>query len=96
MIDSHCHLADTVFAADLDAVIARAQAAGLERVLVILEGANAAEAAQADRIIGQWSDVRVAVGVHPHMAHQFSSDPAAATEAVRQQIANTPSARAVG
>src|SRR5436190_1468296 len=33
MIDSHCHLADEKFAADLDAVVSRAKVAGLERVL---------------------------------------------------------------
>ena len=31
MIDSHCHLADEVFVADLDAVVARARAAGRRR-----------------------------------------------------------------
>jgi len=29
MIDSHCHLADEVFAADLEAVVGRARDAGL-------------------------------------------------------------------
>ncbi len=37
MIDSHCHLADEVFAPDLDGVVDRARDAGLERALVILE-----------------------------------------------------------
>ena len=36
MIDSHCHLAGAEFAADLDAVVARAREAGLVRCLVIL------------------------------------------------------------
>ena len=35
MIDSHCHLADETFASDLDAVIARAKEAGLERTFQI-------------------------------------------------------------
>ena len=42
MIDSHCHLADEIFAADLEAVIGRAKDAGLERTLVVLEGGNEA------------------------------------------------------
>jgi TatD DNase family protein len=96
MIDSHCHLADDVFAADLDAVVERARAAGLERALVILEGGNAAEAAQAQRVAGLWPDVRVSIGVHPHMAHQFAEDPTRAVATVRAQIAATPDARAVG
>ena len=47
VIDSHCHLADETFAADLEQVVRRAQDAGLERALVILEAGNAKEAAQA-------------------------------------------------
>jgi TatD DNase family protein len=96
VIDSHCHLADETFAADLDEVIARARAAGLERALVILEGGNAAEAAQARRVQQLWPEARFAIGVHPHQAHQFADNPARAVDAVREQLASTPSARAIG
>src|SRR5689334_25304202 len=96
MVDSHCHLADDVFAADLEAVVERARAAGVERALVILEGGNAGEAAQAERVGALWPDVRVSIGVHPHMAHQFADDPERATAIVRQQIAATADVRAVG
>ncbi len=37
LIDSHCHLDDPQFAADRDAVIERARAAGVERMLLIGE-----------------------------------------------------------
>jgi len=40
--------------------------------------------------------VRCSIGVHPHQAHQFAADPDRAAAAVREQIAATPSARAVG
>jgi TatD DNase family protein len=96
VIDSHCHLADQAFAADLDEVVDRAQAAGLERALVILEGGNAAEAAQAERIAASWPAVRFSVGVHPHQAHQFADDPARAAIVVRDQLAATPLAVSVG
>jgi TatD DNase family protein len=96
VIDSHCHLADETFAKDLDHVVARARAAGVERVLVILEGGNAAEAAQAARLEELWPDTRFSVGVHPHQAHQFSDDPQRAVAVVREQLSATPSARAVG
>ena len=96
MIDSHCHLADEKFATDLDEVVARAKAARLERVLVILEGNNAKEADQAARLEALWPETRFAVGVHPHQAHGFSDDPPRAVAAVREQIETTPSARAVG
>jgi TatD DNase family protein len=96
MIDSHCHLADEVFAADLDDVVERSKVAGVERVLVILEAGNQSEASQAGRIEALWPDVRVSVGVHPHQAHQFADDPARAARLVQEQFRAMPSARAVG
>ena len=96
MIDSHCHLADEVFAADLDAVVARAREAGVERALVILAAGDAKELAQARRLEQLWPEVRFAVGVHPHQAHEFAGDPERAVDVVREQIAGTPSARAIG
>ena len=96
MIDSHCHLADQVFAGDLNAVVARAKEAGVESALVILEAGNAAEASQARRVEQLWPEVRVAIGVHPHQAHAFADDPQRAATLVREELATTPSARAVG
>ena len=96
MIDSHCHLADDTFAADLDDVVRRAQDAGLERVMVILEAGNEKEEAQAARLSKLWPATRFAIGVHPHQAHQFADDPERAAAAVREQFAATASARAVG
>src|SRR5437870_9553344 len=96
MIDSHCHLADDAFANDLDAVVARARTAGLERLCVILEGGNQAEAAQAERLQRLWHEVLFAVGVHPHQAHEFAADPDRAVSVVREQVGATPSARAIG
>ncbi len=96
MIDSHCHLADETFAADLAEVIERSKGAGVERVLVILEAANPQEEAQAKTAHTLWPDLRVAVGVHPHHAKQFEGNALGAVEAVRMQLARLPFARAVG
>jgi len=96
MIDSHCHLADEAFAGDLELVITRARAAGLERVLVVLEAGNEKEATQASRIADAWPEARFSVGVHPHQAHEFADDPARVLDLVREQIRRTPGARAVG
>jgi TatD DNase family protein len=96
MVDSHCHLADSTFTDDLDQVVARARDAGVERVLVILEGGNTRERSQGRRLEELWPDIRCAVGVHPHQAHQFGDDPVRAAGVVEEQIASTPSARAVG
>jgi TatD DNase family protein len=68
VVDSHCHLADEAFREDLDAVVRRAQEAGLEHVLGILDAGNRPEAEQADRLAALWNGVRFAIGVHPHNA----------------------------
>jgi TatD DNase family protein len=96
MIDSHCHLADEVFAPDLDAVVDRARAAGLERALVILAAGDEKERAQALRVERLWPEVRFAIGVHPHQAHAFAGRPQDAADAVRAQLEATPAARAIG
>jgi TatD DNase family protein len=96
MIDSHCHLADDVFGKDLEEVVARARAAGVQTAMVILAAGDAAEEAQATRVGALWDGVRVAIGVHPHAAHEFADDPAQAAAVVREQCARTPSVRAVG
>jgi TatD DNase family protein len=96
VIDSHCHLADEKFAADLGDVVERAKAAGVERALVILEAGNAGEVTQASRLEMLWPEARFAVGVHPHQAHQFAGNPAGVGTIVRTQMAATPLARAVG
>ena len=96
MVDSHCHLADETYANDLDAVVARAKAAGVSRVMAILEAGNAGEARQAERLLRLWPEARVAVGVHPHQAHQFADDPSRAAGVVREQVARMADARAIG
>ena len=96
VIDSHCHLADEKFTDDLDAIVQRARTAGLERAMVILAGGDQREAAQAQRVEMLWPEIRVSIGIHPHSAHEFASDTERAAAVVRQQVAATPSARAIG
>jgi TatD DNase family protein len=71
LVDSHCHLADDVFASDLPEVVHRCHDAGVAKALCILAAGDAHEAAQADRLESLWSDVRFGVGVHPHSAREF-------------------------
>jgi TatD DNase family protein len=71
MIDSHCHLADDAFADDGEEVMARARAAGLVHALCIVAAGNAIEAARAERLVGLWPELRLAIGVHPHQAGEF-------------------------
>jgi TatD DNase family protein len=96
MIDSHCHLAGEEFIDDLAAVVDRAQAAGVTRALVILAAEQDAEWARGQTLAASWPAVRFAVGVHPHQAHLFAADPAAAAEAVAARVAGHPLVRAIG
>jgi TatD DNase family protein len=94
MVDSHCHLADDAFAADLEAVVARAREAGLTGALCILAAGDEKESAAAARVRTLWPDIRFSVGVHPHQAAQFA-DGGPAVEVVRRAL-ETQRARAIG
>jgi TatD DNase family protein len=96
MIDSHCHLADAAFEADLDAVVARARSAGITHVLTILAAGDVEEARRATRVAARLEGARFAVGVHPHQAHECAGQPGRAAGLVRAAFANDPLVRAVG
>jgi TatD DNase family protein len=96
MIDSHCHLAGEEFAADLDAVVARAQAAGVERAVVILSATDDAELARAEVVKAAWPAVRFACGVHPHEAAAFAAAPESAAEHLQALVAGREDIRLVG
>ena len=72
MIDAHAHLHDPHFATDVDAVIARAVAAGVRRILSCGEDLGSSERNVV--IAERHSAVRCAVGVHPHRAGAWSTD----------------------
>jgi TatD DNase family protein len=96
MIDSHCHIAGPEFATDLDAVIARAQTAGLAHAFVILAADDEAELERAAAVATCWPAVRFAIGVHPHAAGKFANDPAAAPRAVAAAVSAQPLTRGLG
>ena len=66
LIDSHCHLNAERFADDEAAVLERARAAGLERILV--PGWNPASCQRALELVGEHDWLDASVGVHPHDA----------------------------
>jgi TatD DNase family protein len=96
MIDSHCHLAGREFVRDLAEVVTRARDAGLVRCLVILGAEDDAEFTQIERVSELWPDVRYAIGVHPHQAHQFAGDPESAAAITARRLDATTTACAVG
>lgn len=86
MIDSHCHLAGEEFVADLEAVVSRAQAAGLTGALCILAAGDGGEAGRATRVRDLWPSVRFAAGIHPHQAGEFAGNTAQAIAVVRHSV----------
>ena len=96
MIDSHCHLADDVFAADLEPVVARARAAGVTAALCILSAGDAGELTRAGAVRGCWPSVRFAAGVHPHQAGTCAGRPGHAAALVTDTAGAGVSLVAIG
>jgi TatD DNase family protein len=68
LIDSHCHLDFPDFANELDAVVARAGAAGVARMVTI--STRMRRFAGVLSIAERFPEVYCSVGTHPHYAHE--------------------------
>jgi TatD DNase family protein len=68
IVDSHCHLDFPDFANELDAIVGRARAAGVERMVTI--STRVARQAELLAIAERFDDVYCSVGTHPHYAHE--------------------------
>lgn len=79
LVDSHCHLADTAYDPDREAVVERARAAGVGGIVVVAESVESAERARG--IARATPGLATTAGIHPHHASSFgaaSSDRVAA------------------
>jgi TatD DNase family protein len=72
LFDTHVHLHFPEFAGDLDAVLARARAAGVRRMLTV--GADVASSRAAVALAEREPDVWASVGIHPHEAATADDD----------------------
>jgi TatD DNase family protein len=68
LVDSHCHLDFPDFASEIDAVVTRARAAGLTRMVTISTRVRRFDGVLA--IAERFPDVYCSVGTHPHYAHE--------------------------
>jgi TatD DNase family protein len=68
LVDSHCHLDFPDFADDLDAIIARAEAAGIARVVTI--STRVRRLGGLLDIAARFPNVYCSVGTHPHHADE--------------------------
>jgi TatD DNase family protein len=70
-IDSHCHVTADEFAEDRDAVLARAEAEGVEAFVAIGSGYGVARNRAAVELAARHPRVFATVGVHPHEAREL-------------------------
>lgn len=89
-IDTHCHLDFPDFAPDLAAVLDRAKAAGVARLITI--GTGAASSRQAVELAAAHQGVAAAVGIHPNHAHEATPADLAAIA----KLAQRPEVVAIG
>ncbi len=68
LVDSHCHLDFPDFAEELDQVVARAEAAGIGRMVTISTRVRRFDAVKA--VAERFDNVFCSVGTHPHNAHE--------------------------
>jgi TatD DNase family protein len=74
LVDSHCHLDFPDFADELDAVVARAEAAGIGRMVTI--STRVREQQKLLAIAERFPNVYCSVGTHPHHADEEDGIPA--------------------
>jgi TatD DNase family protein len=74
LVDSHCHLDFPDFADDLDAIVARAEAAGIGRIVTI--STRVRRLPELLGIAERFANVYCSVGTHPHHADEEDGIPA--------------------
>ena len=92
LVDSHVHLDDPKFDADREAVIERALAAGVERMMAIGTGSGPPDLETAIRQAERYPFIFATVGVHPHDASKATPE----TFARLRQLAAHPKVLAIG
>ena len=75
LVDSHCHLGDAAFTADVAEVVVRAEDAGVARMIVVGESPEAA--GRALELVAAHPALSATAGVHPHVASTWSAGTAA-------------------
>jgi len=85
LIDSHCHLDFYTEPGELQAVIDRASAAGVERLLAIGIGDGPGTMHRALEIANEHPHIYASAGIHPQEAHQATPESLAKLETLIQQ-----------
>jgi TatD DNase family protein len=92
LVDTHCHLDSEQFEPDREAVIQRAQAAGVERMMAIGTGDGPPDLEAAIRLADAHPFIYATIGVHPHDASKATDE----TFARLEELARHPKVLAIG
>jgi TatD DNase family protein len=90
LVDSHCHLADTGFSAELDTIVSRAQAAGVDGALCIISSDTEEELIRAPVVARAWPSVLFATAIHPHRAGSYAGRATVAAALVQTAVERLP------
>ena len=72
--DSHCHLTDTQFDTDREAMLQRARGVGVSRFIVIGANGDFRHNEKAVALAQEHADVFAVIGVHPHDAKTITTE----------------------
>lgn len=83
LVDSHAHLDNHQFDADLEEVLQRADQAGIKQILTI--GCDLQSSAKSAELAASYASLSAAVGIHPHDAPQATREGLAQLESLLKQ-----------
>ena len=74
LIDSHAHIQGKEYAGEVEAVIDRARAAGVETIIAVGGAGDMSSNAEAVKLADTFPNVYATVGMHPHDAKDVGAD----------------------
>jgi TatD DNase family protein len=92
LVDTHCHLDNEQFDSDREAVIERARAAGVERMMAIGTGEGPPDLEAAIRLADRYPFIYATIGIHPHDASKATDE----TFHLLRELARHPKVLAIG
>ena len=92
LIDSHAHIQSKEYAGEVEAVIERARAAGVEKIIAVGGAGDMSSNTEAITLADSFSNVYATVGMHPHDA----KDVGAHELQTLKELAASPKVVAVG
>lgn len=92
LIDSHAHIQGKEYAGEAEAVIERARAAGVEKIIAVGGAGDMSSNTEAVALAARFENVYATVGMHPHDAKDVGSEDLATLK----ELAAHPKVVAVG